>query len=76
MTIGILQQEKIISQIADARQIGNDYYDDKSRMDKLKKITFVEINSFNILSNLMSLPGIFISFTLLSFLLLYSFFAG
>jgi hypothetical protein len=39
LTIGILQQEKIISQIADASQIGNDYYnyDDKERIKELKK---------------------------------------
>lgn len=40
MVIGILQQEKIISQIADASQIGTDYYDydDKARIEKLKNI--------------------------------------
>ena len=35
LTIGILQQEKIISQIADASQITNDYYNDKKMNEKM-----------------------------------------
>jgi len=38
MTIGILQSEKILLQIADARQIKDDYYDDNLRKDTLKGI--------------------------------------
>ena len=65
MTIGILQQEKIISQIADASQIGDDYYNDKLRMNKLKEIlseeSISEIDDI-IKHNIKFMLGIFFSY--------------
>jgi nicotinic acid mononucleotide adenylyltransferase len=65
MTIGILQQEKIISQIADASQIGTDYYDDKKRMEALQKIlspdSISEIDDI-IKHNIKFILGIFFSY--------------
>ena len=65
MTIGILQQEKIISQIADASQIGTDYYDDEKRTDELKQILSPDsINEIDdiIKHNIKFMLGIFFSY--------------
>jgi hypothetical protein len=67
LTIGILQQEKIISQIADASQIGNDYYnyDDKERIKELKKClseeSITEIHDI-VKHNIKFMLGIFFSY--------------
>jgi hypothetical protein len=65
LIIGILQQEKIISQIADASQITEDYYKDKTRMEELKKFlseeSITEIDDI-VKHNIKFMLGIFFSY--------------
>ena len=67
LTIGILQNEKIISQIADASQIGNDYYgnNDTKRMEELQKFlspdSISEIDDI-VKHNIKFMLGIFFSY--------------
>ena len=65
LTIGILQQEKIISQIADASQIGTDYYDKNDRMKELQKFlspdSISEIDDI-IKHNIKFMLGVFFSY--------------
>ena len=65
MVIGILQQEKIISQIADASQITEDYYNKDARMEALQKIlspdSISEIDDI-IKHNIKFMLGIFFSY--------------